>query len=80
MIRLRYNEHLRDAKNKRRDSPWGEHFNKEHQNHQPDSQSITARVLQVCNSERDRKITESLYIREHLLALNSNIASWTIMC
>ena len=79
MVRLRYNEHLRDAKNNRTDSPWGEHFKKEHQNHQPDPRSITARVLQVCNNERDRKIAESLYIREHHPALNSNIASWAIM-
>lgn len=79
MVRLRYNEHLRDAKNKRRDSPWGEHFWNEHQNSQPNSQSITAKILQVCTSERDRKIAESLHIRQQHPALNTNIASWAIM-
>ena len=63
MVRLRYNEHLRDAKNKRRDSPWGEHFWNKHQNSQPESKSITAKILEVCRNERDRKIAESLQIR-----------------
>ena len=79
MVRLRYNEHLRDAKNKRVDSPWGTHFNDEHHNYQPDPKCITAKILQVCNSERDRKIAESLYIRDNRPKLNINIASWAIM-
>ena len=49
MVRLRYNEHLRDAKNHRRDSSWGEHFLNEHQNYQPDpisaSQSKSCRCV-----------------------------------
>ena len=79
MVRLRYNEHLRDAKNRRRDSPWGDHFRNDHQNSQTDPKSITASILQVCTSERDRKIVESLLIRENRPTLNTNIASWTIM-
>ena len=79
MVRLRYNEHLRDAKNRRRDSPWGEHFSNEHQHAQPDPSSITAIILQVCSDERERKIAESLHIRERLPALNNNIASWTLV-
>ena len=43
MVRLRYIEHLRDAKNKRRGSPWGEHFWSKHQKSQPNSQSITVK-------------------------------------
>ena len=79
MIRLRYNEHFRDAKNQRRDSPWGEHFLNDHQNYQPDPKSITAKILRVCNSERDRKIAESMYIRDRHPALNTNIASWAVL-
>ena len=79
MVRLRYNEHLRDAKNKRRDSPIGDHFRNEHPNFQPDPTHLTVKILQVCRSERDRKIAESLHIREHHPALNSNIASWAIL-
>lgn len=78
-VRLRYNEHLRDAKNQRRDSPWGEHFLTEHGNTQPDPKSITAEILQVCRTERDRKIAESLHIRCHRPSLNNNIASWAIL-
>ena len=79
MVRLRYNEHLRDAKNKRKDSPWGDHFSQEHQNAQPDHTTITASILQACSQDRDRKIAESLHIRERRPALNTNIASWTVM-
>ena len=78
MVRTRYNEHLRDAKNRRRDLPWGEHFRNEHQNLQPDSKFITAEILQVCSFERDRMIAESLYRRERRPALNLNMASWAI--
>ena len=79
MVRFRYNEHLRDAKNNRRDSPWGDHFALVHQNRQPDPSTITAKILQVCRSERDRKIAESLHIRKLYPALNINIASWSIV-
>ena len=79
MVRLRYNEHLRDAKNKRRDSPWGEHFLNEHRNSQPDPKSVIARIIQVCSKERDRKIAESLHIKANHPAINSNIASWAIL-
>ena len=79
MVRLRYNEHLRDAKNKRKDSPWGDHFSNEHQNAQPDPTTITASILQACSHDRDRKIAKSLHIRDRRPALNTNIASWMVM-
>ena len=79
MARIRCNEHLRDAKNRRRDSPWGEHFRNEHQNSQPDPKLITADILQVCSNERDRKIAESLPIRERRPALSINTASWAVI-
>lgn len=79
MVRLRYNEHLRDAKNQRRDSPWGDHFSIDHPNSLPNPKSITVRILQVCTNERERKIAESLHIRDRRPALNTNIASWAII-
>ena len=79
MVRLRYNEHLRDAKNQRRDSPLGEHFWNEHRTSHPGPKDLQVKILKVCTSERDRKIAESMYIRERLPALNVNIASWRIL-
>ena len=79
MARIRYNEHLRDAKNHRKESPFGDHFLNEHPTCQVDSTHITAKILQVCNSERDRKIAESLHIREQRPSLNTNIASWATL-
>ena len=78
-VRLRYNEHLRDAKNQRVDSPWGDHFRVDHPRCRPEPQHIAAKILQTCNTSRDRKIAESLWIRKHRPALNTNIASWAVL-
>ena len=78
-VRLRYNEHLRDAKNMRRDSPWGDHFRMEHPRCQPGPQNVRAKVLQTCVSTSDRKIAESLWIRQLRPTLNTNIAAWTVL-
>ena len=78
-IRLRYNEHLNDAKNQRQDTPWGEHFRQEHSNITPDSKTIAVKILQRANDQRDRKIAESLHIRRLRPDLNTNIASWSII-
>ncbi|XP_043233381.1 uncharacterized protein LOC122387335 [Amphibalanus amphitrite] len=78
-IRLRYNEHLRDAKNHRMDSPWGDHFRDDHPRCRPEPQHIAAKILQTCNTSRDRKIAESLWIRTYRPALNTNIASWAVL-
>ena len=79
-VRLRYNEHLRDAKNQRQDSPWGDHFRREHPRCRPEPKHIAATILQVCNSDsRDRKIAEALWIRRHHPELNNNIAAWTVL-
>ena len=79
MVRLRLNEHLRDANNRRQDSPWGDHFREEHPQCQLKPALIAAEILEVCRDERDRKIAESLCIKRFRPALNSNIASWAIM-
>ena len=79
MVRLRYNEHLRDAKNQRRDSPLGDHFREDHRGIQPSPSHVTAAIIQVCKTERERKIAESLHIRDERPALNTNVASWTIV-
>ena len=80
MVRLRYNEHLRDAKNQRIDSPLGDHFREKHSDILPNPTQVTATILQVCANERERKIAESLHIRDKRPALNTNVASWVIVC
>ena len=78
-VRLRYNEHLRDAKNMRQDSPWGDHFREKHSQCRPGSHNVTAKILQVCKDTRDRKIAESLWIKKLRPGLNTNISAWTIL-
>ena len=78
-VRLRFNEHLRDAKNKAKNTPFGEHFMKCHSDSKIDHNSLTISILQVCRDKAELKIAESIEIRNNKPALNIMSSSWTLI-
>ena len=78
-VRLRYNEHVRDLKGKKADTPMGDHFRIEHPEAEFVPSLMTMKVLYHARDHPDRKIAESLLIKKHLPELNSNVTSWPIM-
>ena len=78
-LRLRYNEHLRDIMNRKEDTPMGDHFRTAHPGIDITAPPIGAKVLFRARDHPDRKIAESLFIRNLRPVLNSNVASWPIM-
>ena len=78
-VRLRFNEHVRDALNRSPDTPMGEHFKQAHSPLDRSSDPLRMRVLYRSKDHPDRKIAESLLIQTHRPALNSNISSWPIL-
>ena len=78
-VRLRYNEHLRDGINRTPGTPIGEHFRTHHQEQPPSDTSLTAKVIRRCQDEADRRIAESVTIRENRPTLNDNTTSWQIL-
>ena len=80
-IRLRFNEHVLNAKNSTPDTPIGDHFIAVHQDYQPPRGYIplSVEILQKTFDHPDRKICESLHIRKQKPLLNRNVASWYIM-
>ena len=71
-VRLRYNEHLRDAKNNKTETPFGLHRTK-HPNVQLDSTNLSIQILHVSKDGPDRKIWESIYIRDLKKTLHAKI-------
>ena len=80
-IRLRFNEHVLNAKNQTPETPIGEHFLTVHHDYQtpPDFIPLSVEILQKTNDHPHRKICESLHIRKQKPALNRNVSSWHIM-
>ena len=78
-IRLRYNEHVRDAIGKKPDTPMGDHFGNAHPNASDISSCIDVSILYRAMDHPDRKIAESILIRKRRPELNSNVSSWPIM-
>lgn len=79
-IRLRYNEHRRDAINHTPNTPLGDHFLKEHaQELRMDSDILQLRILFRARDHPDRKIAESIFIRDKRPPLNTQCSSWPIM-
>ena len=78
-VRLRFNEHLRDAKNKSKNTPFGEHFQKSHPNVEIDENTLTITILQICKDVAELKIAESIEIRNHKPVLNIMSSSWTLI-
>ena len=77
-VRLRYNEHIRDAKNKKTDTPFGLHQTK-HPDQQLTCSNISIKILRVSKDGPDRKILESIYIRDLKPTLNTQTTSWPII-
>ena len=80
-VRLRYNEHRRDALNKTANTPFGDHFQKEHTQGevQTNSDLLNLKILYRAQGHPDRKIAESIYIRTLAPSLNTQGSSWPIM-
>ena len=65
-IRLRFNEHVLNAKNKTPETPIGDHFLESHRDHQHLRRDIplSVEILQKTFDHPHRKICESLHIRQ----------------
>ena len=78
-VRLRFNEHVRDAKNKTKNTPFGEHFTQYHSESEIDHSTLTISILKICKDVAELKIAESIEIRNHKPALNIMQSSWTLI-
>ena len=78
-VRERYNEHLRDAKNKTRNTPLGDHVNEKHPSVSITSTSFHISILRVCKDVADLKIAESVEIRNQKPSLNTQVSSWPLI-
>ena len=78
-VRLRFNEHLRDAKNKTKNTPFGDHFMKCHEQVEIDENTLSISILQICKDIAELKIAESIEIRNHKPVLNIMTSSWTLI-
>ena len=58
-VRLRFNEHLRDSKNKTADTPFGDHMRIHHPDANVTSTTLKVRILRRCKDVASLKITES---------------------
>ena len=80
-VRLRYNEHRRDAINKTVNTPFGDHFlNVRHQEGiLTDPDFLDLKIIYRAQDHPDRKIAESIMIRGVTPSLNTQGSSWPIM-
>ena len=80
-VRLRYNEHRRDAINKTANTPFGEHFLTKHSQDElrRNSDILDLKIVYRAHDHPDRKIAESIIIRGRTPALNIQGSSWPIM-
>ena len=80
-VRLRFNEHLRDALSASEGTPMGDHFREHHPGAPLNKSSLPlqVRVLYRSKDHPDRKIAESLLIKANRPHINSNLSSWPIM-
>ena len=79
LVRLRFNEHLRDAKNKTPDTPFGDHMKKQHPDINISASTLNIRILRRCKDVASLKITESKYIRDLKPKLNTQQSSWKLI-
>ena len=78
-VRLRFNEHIRDARNKSKNTPLGEHFTQCHPLSHIDHKTFTISILQTCKDMAELKIAESIEIRNRRPLLNIMTSSWTLI-
>ena len=78
-VRLRFNEHLRDALHVTEGTPMGDHFGEHHSSSGVPSVPLQIKILYKSRDHPDRKIAESLLIKRNRPELNSNLSSWPIL-
>ena len=78
-VRLRYNEHRRNGVNGEAETPFGEHVTKKHTDLHRNEVSVSAKILRVCRDEADRRISESICIRDKRPKINDNTTSWQLL-
>ena len=78
-VRERFNEHLRDAKNKTKNTPLGEHVSKKHPSDTITHTSFQITILQICKDVAELKISESIHIRNQRPNLNIMSSSWSLI-
>ena len=64
-VRLRFNEHRRDAINKSENTPFGDHFSSEHSGDELHASSdiLDLKIMFRAHDHPDRKVAESILIR-----------------
>ena len=78
-VRLRFNEHLRDAINEAKYTLMGDHFRECHPTMEKrDTPPFKIRIMYRSRDHPDRKIAESLLIQKER-QLNCNLTSWPIL-
>ena len=60
-------------------TPMGEHFAHEHPDLTPTDTTLIARIVRKCKDEADRRIAESITIRDRMPAINDNSTSWQLL-
>ena len=78
-VRERFNEHLRDAKNKTQNTPFGDHMAKKHPTCDITPKSLKISIERVCKDVADLKIAESIEIRNQRPCLNTQTSSWPLL-
>ena len=78
-VRLRFNEHVRDAVNRSEGTPMGDHFMMCHATTDVPHIPLGVKILYKAKDHPDRKIAESLLIRRNRPKINYNLSSWPIM-
>lgn len=78
-VRDRFNEHLRDAKHRTKNTPLGDHTLLKHSDSSINSASFTISILRVCKDVADLKIAESVEIRNRRPSLNTQTSSWPLL-
>ena len=78
-VRLRFNEHIRSMLSNTEFTPVGDHFRKKHPAASKNKSLLGIRILKRTVDHPDRKITESLYLRDNKPVMNENMMSWPIL-
>ena len=78
-VRDRFNEHIRDAKNKTTNTPFGDHVTRRHPDSSITSASFEISIERVCKDVADLKIAESIEIRNQRPNLNTQTSSWPLL-
>ena len=78
-VRDRFNEHIRDAKNQTRNTPFGDHVALKHPSSSINSTSFKISIQRVCKDVADLKIAESVEIRNQRPSLNTQTSSWPLL-